>query len=186
MRVAALLVLAISAPLSGENASKFPPTIFSYAVTLLGRISNALSDVMDQSDLMAYLSQCCKSTILSTIKFNAVVKYFPLVNGDIQDHSNDAIINSAMPLQQKIQGTSETQIPDKEEPTKVSTSLLDYKLEAHDGVIKSMNAIIARVKDIWPMVQSGYMNEVLRILRLYQSFYSLLLKYVEICCGSYG
>lgn len=163
VRVAALLVLAISAPLSGENSSKIPPTIFSYAVTLLGRISDALSDVMDQSDLLAYLSQCSKSTRLSVVEFKEGEQCFPLVKGDIQDYSNvDIICSAAMPLQQKINGRFET-------------SLLDCKLEGHDEIIKSMTAIIARVKDIWPLAQSGDVYQVLRILRFYLPFYSLLL-----------
>ncbi|PON42479.1 Coatomer beta subunit [Parasponia andersonii] len=166
VRVAALLVLAISAPLSGENASKIPPTIFSYAVTLLGRISNALTDVMSQSDLLDYLSQCSRSTGLPVVEVKEGEQRFPLGKGNIQDTSNDDIIDfAAAPLQQKIDGTSETQFPDMDEPRKLETSLLDHKLEAQDEVIKTMNAIIARVKDLWPLVQSGDVHEVLRMLR---------------------
>ncbi|KAF7113528.1 hypothetical protein RHSIM_RhsimUnG0117100 [Rhododendron simsii] len=37
---------------------------------LLGRISHALSDVMDQDTLLAYLSHCSSSTIISSGEFD--------------------------------------------------------------------------------------------------------------------
>ncbi|KAL8259241.1 hypothetical protein R6Q59_027194 [Mikania micrantha] len=64
-RTAANLTLAISASLSHEMQQHLyiiPPTIFSYAVTMLGRISNGLTEVMDQSTLLSYLSHCSSST----------------------------------------------------------------------------------------------------------------------------
>ncbi|XP_062094967.1 protein SIEL isoform X2 [Humulus lupulus] len=165
VRVAGMLVLAISAPLSGENASKIPQRVYSYALTMLGRIADSLSDVMDQSDLLVYLSRCSKSRSLSAIELKEGGQCFPLVKGDIQVYFNDDIIGSpAKPSQQKIDGTSEIQFLDIDEPQKV-TSLLNCKLEVHDEIIRSINAITARVKDIWPLVQSGYGHEVLRMLR---------------------
>ncbi|KAL8259226.1 hypothetical protein R6Q59_027179 [Mikania micrantha] len=64
-RTAANLTLAISASLSHEMQQHLyiiPPTIFSYAVTMLGRISNGLTEVMDRSTLLSYLSHCSSST----------------------------------------------------------------------------------------------------------------------------
>ncbi|GLT73769.1 hypothetical protein SLA2020_456050 [Shorea laevis] len=69
-RVAAFLVLAISAPLSQEKiANCIPPSIFSYAATLLGRISHALSDVMNKDTLLVYLSKCSQSSDFSLTDF---------------------------------------------------------------------------------------------------------------------
>ncbi|KAI8557154.1 hypothetical protein RHMOL_Rhmol05G0313200 [Rhododendron molle] len=66
-RVAALLVLAISAPLSNEkHMFSIPPRIFHHAVEVLGRISHALSDVMDQDTLLAYLYHCSISRVISS------------------------------------------------------------------------------------------------------------------------
>ncbi|KAM0051739.1 putative armadillo-like helical protein [Helianthus debilis subsp. tardiflorus] len=64
-KTAAMLTLAISAPLSHEkqqHSNIIPSTIFSYAVTMLGRISNGLTEVMDQATLLSYLSHCSAST----------------------------------------------------------------------------------------------------------------------------
>ncbi|THG03076.1 hypothetical protein TEA_026148 [Camellia sinensis var. sinensis] len=83
-RVAALLVLAISAPLSNEQRTcSTPQRIFSYAVTLLGRISHALSDVMDQNTLLAYLSHCSSSIVISAAEFDFKKKepFLPLEDG---------------------------------------------------------------------------------------------------------
>ncbi|KAM7526542.1 hypothetical protein LguiA_016444 [Lonicera macranthoides] len=67
---AALLMLAISAPLSHEQyICSIPPKIFSYAVILLGRISHGLADVMDKNTLLDYLSRCSRSMVISASEF---------------------------------------------------------------------------------------------------------------------
>ncbi|XVE76627.1 hypothetical protein DITRI_Ditri12bG0188600 [Diplodiscus trichospermus] len=85
-RVAAFLVLAISAPLSDEKDVRgIPPRIFSYAVTWLGRISFALSDVMDQETLLAYLSECSRSSTISLADFK-IKEALPTVKGMPASH----------------------------------------------------------------------------------------------------
>ncbi|KAK4800074.1 hypothetical protein SAY86_025439 [Trapa natans] len=62
-RVSAFLMLAIAAPLCHvKNRCKIPVPIFSYAVTMLGRISSALVDEADQDTLLAYLTHCSRSS----------------------------------------------------------------------------------------------------------------------------
>ncbi|KAG9134129.1 hypothetical protein Leryth_004806 [Lithospermum erythrorhizon] len=57
MKTAALLVLAISAPVSLEHhICTIPPRIYSYAVTMLGRMSHGLADIVTQSTLLFVLS----------------------------------------------------------------------------------------------------------------------------------
>ncbi|KAJ0087630.1 hypothetical protein Patl1_31437 [Pistacia atlantica] len=119
-RVAAFLVLAISVPLSSEqNVCSIQPRIFSYAVTLLGRISCALSDVMDQHSLLAYFSQCSRLSSFSDSEYKG------------EESSVHEVKSNS------INGTS-TEISVQE---------------------------IAKVKNIWPLVQSGYTKEVLETLR---------------------
>lgn len=155
VRVAALLVLAISAPLSQEHGCSIPPSIFSYAVTYLGRISHALSDIMHQDGLLNYLSQCSRSSGPYDIEFDFTARE---LSGSI-----------AMPLPQRRDGTSDILSSTVKEPREVGTSLVEYRLEVHDEVTKSMNVLLGKVKDIWPFVQSGFTNEVLRTLRFYTS-----------------
>ena len=134
-RVAALLVLAISAPLSHEqHVCSIPPRIFSYAVTLLGRIARALTDVIDQNALLTYLSRCSISTTISATEFNIKIP---------NDTSNEIM---RMPME-------------------LAAPLGGYQLEVHDEVMMYINLILAKVKDIWPLIQSGFTNEVLRTLR---------------------
>ncbi|KAF4401381.1 hypothetical protein G4B88_001575 [Cannabis sativa] len=143
VRVAGLLVLAISVPLSGENFSKIPHVVFSYALTMLGRITNSVSDVMDQTGLLAYLSQCSNSTSLSAIELKEWGQRFPMVKGNVQVYSNENTIGSlAKPSQQEIDGTSEIQFLDMDEPQKL-TSVLNSKLEAHDEIIRSCKEELA-------------------------------------------
>lgn len=164
IRVAGLLVLAISAPLS--HGCNIPPTIFAYAVTFLGRISYALRDVMSQNALLAYLLQRSRSPGLSSVEFREDQSCLWSSKSDVPDYSSNEKSDSfPMVLQEKRDGTSKMQSLIMKESSKLATSLVEYQLEVHDEVINSMNAILEKVKDIWPFVQSGQVIGVLRTLR---------------------
>ncbi|KAJ0089190.1 hypothetical protein Patl1_31448 [Pistacia atlantica] len=138
-RVAAFLVLAISVPLSGEQSVRsIQPRIFSYAVTLLGRISCALSDVMDQHSLLAYFSQCSRLSSFSDSDYKG------------EESSLHEVKSNS------INGTSTED---------VAASQARCQLEEEDEINNSMNIVLAKVKNIWPLVQSGYTKEVLETLR---------------------
>nr|XP_023903304.1 protein SIEL [Quercus suber] len=168
-RVAALLVLAISAPLSnGEHVCSIPPRIFSYAVTLLGRISRALTDIMDQNALLAYLSQCSISTTFSATELNIRrgEPCLPVANIEIpNDTSNEINGSTRTSLQQEKDGASKLQSWTMREPLELAAPLGGFQVEVHDEVMKPINLILAKVKDIWPSIHSGFTNEVLRTLR---------------------
>ncbi|KAM4079004.1 hypothetical protein ACB094_09G083100 [Castanea mollissima] len=168
-RVAALLVLAISAPLShGEHFCSIPPRIFSYAVTLLGRISRALTDIMDQNALLAYLSQCSISTTFSATELNIRrgEPCLPVANIEIpNDSSNEINGSTRTSLHQEKDGASELQSWTMREPLELAAPLGGFQVEVHDEVMKPINLILAKVKDIWSSIHSGFTNEVLRTLR---------------------
>lgn len=151
-RVAALLVLAISAPLSQkQNAFGIPPRIFSYAVTLLGRISVALTDVVDQDALLAYLFQSSRSTGFSASDFNFEAN------------------NTVETLFQKQKGASNIlQSWATMEALEVASPLVRSQLGVHNELMKSMNLILEKVKDIWLLMQSGFAKEVLGSLRSFK------------------
>ncbi|KAF5476340.1 hypothetical protein F2P56_008068 [Juglans regia] len=171
-RVAALLILAISALLSqGQHACNIPPIIFSYAVTLLGRISVALTDIMNQDALLAYLSQCSRSTRFSAMEFNLREDKprLPAVTIASSSHSSNEINGTVgSPFQQGEDVAANLQYQAMREPMEVASSHVGYHLEVQDEVIRSMNLIFAKVKDIWPLIQSGFTNEVLRVLRSFK------------------
>lgn len=168
-RVATLLVLAISAPLShGEHVCSIPPRIFSYAVTLLGRISHALTDIMDQNALLAYLSLCSISTTFSARELNIRrgEPCLPVANIEIpNDTSNEINGSTRTSLQQEKDGASKLQSWTMREPLELAAPLGGFQVEVHDEVMKPINLILAKVKDIWPSIHSGFTNEVLRTLR---------------------
>ncbi|XP_030926423.1 protein SIEL isoform X2 [Quercus lobata] len=168
-RVAALLVLAISAPLShGEHVCSIPPRIFSYAVTLLGRISRALTDIMDQNALLAYLSQCSISTTFSATELNIRrgEPCLPVANIEIpNDTSNEIDGSTRTSSQQEKDGASKLQSWTMREPLELAAPLGEFQVEVRDEVMKPINLILAKVKDIWPSIHSGFTNEVLRTLR---------------------
>lgn len=159
MKVAALLVLAISAPLSeAHRPSNIPPRIFSYSVTLLGRISHALKNVMNQNTLLTYLSYCSKSTMA-----NNSGSLSPMIEGDIPNFSCVEMINPAhMPLPETASEIVNQKRLETREP---ATPLLDSQLEGHTEVMKSIKLILLKINDVWVLVQKGCMDEVLKILR---------------------
>ncbi|KAI3472839.1 hypothetical protein Pfo_029968 [Paulownia fortunei] len=148
VRTAAFLVLAISAPVSlDRQICNIPPQMFSYAVTLLGRLSCGLVDVMDQNALLAYLSHCSRFTVAST---------FENFEGEVLDfHLEDSYIN----LWKKSM-----------ELKKVTTSLHDYLLNSHVKATSCMEIVFRKVVDLWPLIQLGCMNEVVRTLRAKKFF----------------
>jgi integrator complex subunit 4 len=171
-RVAALLVLAISAPLSHkQHACSIPPRIFSYAVTLLGRISAALTDVMSQDALLTYLTQCSRSTRLSATEFNFRETEPGLPVIDIPNSTSNEISDTdGTPLQLEEHGTSKLQSWTMTQTMEVAAPLVGFQLEVHHEVMKAMNLILSKVKDIWPLILSGFTKEVLRTLRLQYCF----------------
>ncbi|XP_031284736.1 protein SIEL-like [Pistacia vera] len=160
-RVAAFLVLAISAPLSSEqNVCSIQPRIFSYAVTLLGRISCALSDVMDQHSLLAYFSQCSRLSSFSDSDYKGEDSSLHEVNSySINGTSTEISVQEIGDEVSKTWSWIQCNLKD------VATSQARCQLEEEDEISNSMNIVLAKVKNIWPLVQSGYTKEVLESLR---------------------
>ncbi|KAH7553907.1 hypothetical protein JRO89_XS12G0074700 [Xanthoceras sorbifolium] len=164
--VAAFLVLAISIPLSCDQIIHcISPRIFSYAVTLLGRISRALSEFMNQDSLLAYLSQCSRLSSFSSTEFKGQDQSLHQVKSDNPDHSSTEISSAVkIPVQEIGDEASETQSW-MCKLRELVTAEGRCHLEVDDEIIKSMNLVLIKVKNVWSLVQSGYTKEVLKILR---------------------
>lgn len=169
-RVAAFLVLAISAPLSqNQNGQIIPPRLFSYAVTLLGRISCALSEVVDQDTLLAYLSQCSRSSTLGAEV--EVESLLPVVDDVVLTRTKKDVNNPVeAPMLQTGNETSKVQPVTSCELEYLATSIVECQADELDEVMKSVNLILARVRDAWLLVQSRCTNVALRALRLYSNY----------------
>ncbi|KAJ7950055.1 protein SIEL [Quillaja saponaria] len=170
VRVTALLILSISAPLTQECVYSIPPIMFSYAVTLLGRIASAFSDIMDRDAFLAYLSEHSKSTRSATnINYEEGEPHFPVVETNAPCYTIKEIIGSVGTLSHKTdEGPSEIPSNTMREQRDVVTSHADQHKVVQDKVLKSINNILAKVKDVWPLVHSGFTNELLRILRCWK------------------
>ncbi|XP_022982770.1 protein SIEL [Cucurbita maxima] len=143
VKVMAYIVLAISAPVLDTHSLRIPPRIFSYAATLLGRISHALGDIMDQSTIFAYLLQNSKNTGLSDLGFNPEGVPCSLTPGS---YVND-ILAIASPK---------------------TPAMIHEKQHKDDDAIESIKTILSKVQDIWPLIQSGFLHEILRNLRVFK------------------
>ncbi|KAI5561418.1 hypothetical protein POPTR_016G127500v4 [Populus trichocarpa] len=164
-RVAAFLVLAISAPLSqNQNGQNIPPRLFSYAVTLLGRISSALREVVDQDTLLAYLSRCSRSSTRGTeVEESSLL---PVVDDAVLTHSRKDVNNPVgVPMLQTGNETSKVQPVISCELEDLATSIVECQADELDEVMKSVNLILARVRDAWLLVQSRCTNVAVRALR---------------------
>lgn len=151
-RTAALLVLAISAPVSFDREiCSIPPQVFSYAVTMLGRISSSLVDLFDQNTLLNYLSLCSKLTALSVSEF---------FKGELPDSQPKNSNIHLGKMSDCFDGCSDNLIGLK----KVTTPF-QHHLNSDDAATSYTQVILQQVRDLWPMIQLGYMNEVFRTLR---------------------
>lgn len=163
--MAALLILCVSASLSHVNVGTIPPVLFSYAVTLLGRISSAFIDVMDRDALLAYLSDKSRSIdcFASNINYGEGEKQLPLVQGDYSYcASND--VTSLVETSHKIDVGFEIQSQFVREPKDILNSQVEQR-PVHDEVIKFTDLTLSNVPDIWSLIQSGFTSDVLKILR---------------------
>lgn len=165
-RIAAFLVLAISIPLSCEqNVNCISPRIFSYAVSLLGRISHSISDFMSQDSLLAYLSHCSRLSSFSDAVFLRECTVQTETDGS--DYSSTAV---EIPSREIVDMTSETKSSIRSKLRELATSEGRCNLGVNDEMIKSIHHILAKVESTWSLVQSGYTNEVLKILGLVMPF----------------
>ncbi|KAL8517164.1 hypothetical protein ACS0TY_015397 [Phlomoides rotata] len=148
-RTAALLVLAISAPVSFERQiCSIPPQIFSYAVTMLGRLSCGLVDVMGQDTLLAYLSYCSRLTFDSTLKnYEGEVLDLHLKNNYIHLCEKSVEISSSFP---ELMAFNKVNPP---------------PLQSHVEVTGCMEIVFQKVVNLWPLIQLGCINEVQQTLR---------------------
>ncbi|XP_045798541.1 protein SIEL-like [Trifolium pratense] len=154
-RIAALLIISISAPLFNEYLGVIPPVLFSYAVTLLDRIYYAFSDIMDKDALLAYLCEKSRPPSYSApnISHGEGEQQLPLIEGDTPNCASNGIIDSEV--------GSQIMKEQKELPS--------YQVEQHQSeyseVTKFVNFILAKCPDMWQTIETGLTNEVLRSLR---------------------
>ncbi|PPS06623.1 hypothetical protein GOBAR_AA14017 [Gossypium barbadense] len=174
-RVAAFLVLAISAPLSHEkDVSAIPPRIFSYAVTWLGRIS--------------YLSKQCTSDIMRTL-YGSMTMFFQRNQSKCSRSStisladfkiNEALLtvegDASIPLCSKVD--SPVSMPFWKDSGGISdyhhqeflslgksAAHAEYELGEHSELRKYVNLIFKKVKDSWSLVELGCTTEACKGIR---------------------
>ncbi|KAK6943423.1 hypothetical protein RJ641_024525 [Dillenia turbinata] len=185
-RVAALLMLAISSPFSHEPCvSAIPPRLFSYAVTLLGRLSCALTDVMDQDTLLAFLCHCSRSRVCSVSMFQTNEKeQLLLISEEATQISSSGenglsgmpdIKRSKMELQ-KMQHPRQVAIP-------ASTTSCSTSIRGREVVSNTLKLILENIKDFWPLMHSGHVAEVLKTLRVYKEELAMLISDFPGCNG---
>ncbi|PIM99771.1 hypothetical protein CDL12_27734 [Handroanthus impetiginosus] len=151
VRTAALLVLAISAPMSLEQKiCSIPPQIFSYAVTLLDRLSCGLADVMDQNTILAYLSHCSRFTFASASE--------NFEGQALDSHLKDIRL-------WKKSGEICHLFSESMELKKVTSLLHGNLLDPHVKKASFSEAVLRKMVDLWPLIQLGCMNEVIQTLR---------------------
>ncbi|XP_060213617.1 protein SIEL isoform X2 [Lycium barbarum] len=149
VRKASYLVLATSAPVSlKQRTCSIPPRIFSYAVTLLGRVSRSLADIVDQRTLLAYLSYCSRFTFVSASEFFKMEE---------QLEKGDVLLTQRREIS-KYHAGRKLQLKEAE------SSHLDFQIE-HNKEINCVNIMLQVVIDIWPSLKLGLIDEVTQTRR---------------------
>lgn len=152
-RTVALLVLSISAPVCLEQSiCSIPAAIFSYAVTLLGRISRGLAGTVSMNELLSYLSYCSRFTHVSISEFfNGKEPVFPVVKDDtlLWKKSYEFYQSQFEEILKLIKGV---------EP-------VSHRLRIHEAARKSLKIMLQQVEHIWLYIQCGCLDEVTQTLR---------------------
>lgn len=169
-KVAAFLVLAISASFSREKkADCISPSIFSYAATMLGRISQAVSGVMSQDALLVYLSKCSRSSDYSLEEFEREGLLLPAVEIDALSHACFESISSIEMSLRHFDNESADILTQKmfalRGSSKNSTSNAVSQQNELDELRKFVNIIFGKVGDLWLLMQSGLTTEASETLR---------------------
>ncbi|KAI3966474.1 hypothetical protein MKW92_034964 [Papaver armeniacum] len=165
-RLAATLVLSISAPLSHEHvACSIPTKVFSYAIPFLGRISVSLKDCATQDALLAYLYKFSKVTHVPGTE-SSVEDY--VSGGKLSLHNIDEIFNQVLPLQQICDGASENQFQNDLRDLRQTTFSLSHQRKViftDEEAEKNVNLILRTVAATWQLIKSGFTDEVRKTLR---------------------
>ncbi|XP_058214684.1 protein SIEL isoform X2 [Rhododendron vialii] len=157
-----------------ENLEMYPQDeadVFSVLLSIGQHHGNFAADVIvgvsDEDTLLAYLSHCSSSTIISSGEFDYKGKelFLPVEDGSTNNPIYEKSCSADMQLQKLNVGASGSHCQKMGETRKVVKALLNYQVEDHGEVIKSVEFMLEKVKDIWQLIQVGYTGEVLQTLR---------------------
>ncbi|KAG8074500.1 hypothetical protein GUJ93_ZPchr0006g44793 [Zizania palustris] len=138
-RIKALLIVSISVSFSDDKHNKLdiPEIIFLHAISLLGKISCALGEVVDQNSLLSYLCQKSGTPFWKTRLLSAE-------SGETEGCNVETVAGIRAQI----------------EKTEKSTECLDQVL-----TMQSMKTIIETVERAWAMRKSCNICDVRTILR---------------------
>ncbi|CAL1378617.1 unnamed protein product [Linum trigynum] len=149
---AAYLVLSISAPLSKDHRGKhIPPHLYSFAVTHIGRISLGLGDIMDQTTLLTYLTE-------KSISASSVAEFIP------EEHPRSPVVHDIPSQDDKKSNTTSLQLVPCESSGNIAATIVSYNQNDDTNILKCLNLILGRVRDIWLFGKSSCNSEALRTL----------------------
>ncbi|XP_008793958.4 protein SIEL isoform X2 [Phoenix dactylifera] len=150
-RVAAIVVLFISSCISNEHLTcNIPVAIFSYAVSLAGRISCPLGNATNRHSLMAYL--CHHSEI-------------PFSDAALKSEMAEEMCHS-WPLRNVISQVKvkENMLSMNEMATHLEHSQTDVE-QTDEELMQSIQSILEKVVETWPLIKSHCSHEARRTLR---------------------
>lgn len=129
---------------------------------MLGRISCALADEVDQDALLAYLSHCSRGST-DPVTDSKEIPSVARCNGEILRDSDKNEANEFSPVEMDnevskidVQKTYSGNLP---------SSNAKFPLETDDRILKSMNIVLSKTEGILSLVKSGLLNEGLKTLR---------------------
>ncbi|XP_019705913.1 protein SIEL isoform X3 [Elaeis guineensis] len=150
-RVAAIVVLFISSSISNEHLTcNIPVAIFSYAVSLVGRISCSLGNALNRDALMAYL---CHH---SEIPFSDTTLKSKVANEMCHSWSLHSVI-SEVKVKENLLSMNEIATHLKHSQKGVE--------QTDEELMQSIQSILEKVVETWPLIKLHCAHEVRRTLR---------------------
>lgn len=156
--MALFLMLTVSLCfLHKKLSSDVPTAIFSYAITIFGRISRSLQGIIDRDALLAYLFHRSHMRYSFTQLEFKEDELLPLtIEGTIPDNRKHG------------EQTSSALLPISCDEGRFGVNLKSKPTESFqlcEELRHSVKLILQRVAETWPLIQSGHVTEVKRALR---------------------
>lgn len=151
-RAITMLILAVSAPVSFKRCiCSVAPRLFSFAVTLLERISRGLAGIMDRRALLAYLCRCSQFT------YAPISEFYEGGGSNLTRVKYDQLSESCQGQPLRMIDVTEGVHP-----------FLASSVKMHDEATDYVNIILKNTKDLWPLTLCGRSDEFYQHLRTWK------------------
>ncbi|XP_020526247.1 protein SIEL isoform X3 [Amborella trichopoda] len=163
--VAALFVLIVTVPLSNERILEFPTKIFSYGLSLLGKISS-LEDGIYQEVLSGCL-KCMEHIVMCSVALDTVHAEDAGILHDISmDDKRENLLAETKVVKSEVQ--FQKTVLDLQHMVSIAKGIRDTRAFEPEEATRVVKHVLDTVVGTWPLIQARSLNKALKILRTCQ------------------